>query len=102
MKNNVALIQCNLTLVFEILATCNVSKKRHSCSPKTTIKETSSSGCSMMVLVIMERFLKLKYCEMVLLCGEYGRNARSAASLNRQLISTDLRLSHQTILSVVN
>ena len=64
-----ALTQCNLHLMFKFLTVrklqYQVHKERHTCSPETAMNKTSSWGWSVLMLKIIETFLKAEYCEMV-------------------------------------
>lgn len=53
------------------------------------------------MLIVMIRFSKTEYCEMLYLCSECGRKARSATNFYRQRFSAGAHPSQQPILTDV-
>ncbi|GBN41820.1 hypothetical protein AVEN_130063-1 [Araneus ventricosus] len=75
--------------------------ERHTCSPETTtIKEMFLLGCTLKLRVMAKVGIN-EYCEMLLIYGEYGRKAKSAARLYRERFSEGPHPTRQTILKVV-
>ncbi|GBM46515.1 hypothetical protein AVEN_215025-1 [Araneus ventricosus] len=75
--------------------------EHHTCSPKTTtIKRMFLLGCPLK-LRVMAKFGINDYCEMVLIYGECGRKAKSAAKLYRERFPEGPNPTRQTILKVV-
>ncbi|GBM96080.1 hypothetical protein AVEN_138620-1 [Araneus ventricosus] len=75
--------------------------ERHTCSPETTtMKSMFLLGC-MLKLRVMAKFDINEYCEMLLIYGECGRKAKSAAKLYRERFPEGPHPTRQTILKVV-
>ena len=60
-------------------------------------KRKNYAGVFMLKLVIMSKFSTNEYCEMVLISGEYGRQARAAQRLYRQRFLVGPHPSRQVI-----
>ncbi|GBN97264.1 hypothetical protein AVEN_75113-1 [Araneus ventricosus] len=74
---------------------------RHTCSPETTtIKRMFLLGCTFK-LRVMAKFGINEYCEMLLIYGECGRKAKSAARLYGERFPEGSHPTRQTILKVV-
>ncbi|GBM85500.1 hypothetical protein AVEN_167648-1 [Araneus ventricosus] len=75
--------------------------ERYTCSPETTtIKRMFLLGCTLK-LRVMAKFGINEYCEILLIYGECGRKAKSAASLYRERFTESPHPTRQTILKVV-
>ncbi|GBM34987.1 hypothetical protein AVEN_240352-1 [Araneus ventricosus] len=73
----------------------------HTCSPETTtIKNVFLLSCTLKLRGIA-KFGINEYCEMLLICGECGRKAKSAARLYRQRFPEGPQLTRMTILKVI-
>ncbi|GBN16057.1 hypothetical protein AVEN_197251-1 [Araneus ventricosus] len=75
--------------------------ERHTCSPETTtIKRMFLLGCTFK-LRVMAKFGINEYCEMLLIYGECGSKAKSAARLYRKRFPEEPHPTRQTTLKVV-
>ncbi|GBM29874.1 hypothetical protein AVEN_110379-1 [Araneus ventricosus] len=75
--------------------------ERHTCSPETTtIKRIFLLGCTLK-LRVMAKFGINEYCETLLIYGECGRKAKSAARLYRERFPEGPIPTWQTILKAV-
>ena len=54
-----------------------IDMTRHAFAPDTCIKEDFRGG-HMLKLIVMSKFFTNEYCEMVLIYGECGRQAKAA------------------------
>ncbi|GBM06760.1 hypothetical protein AVEN_63003-1 [Araneus ventricosus] len=73
----------------------------HICSPETTtIKRMFLLGCTLK-LRVMATFGINEYCEILLIYGECGRKAKSAAKIYRERFPEGPHPTRQTILTVV-
>ncbi|GBO12519.1 hypothetical protein AVEN_100004-1 [Araneus ventricosus] len=74
---------------------------RHTCSPETTaIKRIFLLDC-MLKMGFIAKFGINEYCDMLLIYGECGRKAKSAARLYRERFPEGRYPTRQTILKVV-
>ncbi|GBM12673.1 hypothetical protein AVEN_46158-1 [Araneus ventricosus] len=75
--------------------------ERHTCSPETTtIKRMFLLSCALN-LRVMAKFGNNEYCEMILIYGECGRKAKSAARLYHERFPEGPHPTRQTFLKVV-
>ncbi|GBN64630.1 hypothetical protein AVEN_257004-1 [Araneus ventricosus] len=75
--------------------------ERHNCSPETTtIKSMLLLGCTLK-LRVMAKFDINEYCDMLLIYGECGGKAKSAARLYRERFPEGPHATRQTILKVI-
>ncbi|GBN25866.1 hypothetical protein AVEN_163640-1 [Araneus ventricosus] len=75
--------------------------ERHTCAPETiTMKRMFLLGYTLK-LMVMAKFGINEYCEMLLIYGECGRKAKSAARLCRERFPEGPHPTRQTILRVL-
>ncbi|GBN06083.1 hypothetical protein AVEN_240164-1 [Araneus ventricosus] len=75
--------------------------ERYTCSPETTTIKRMFLQAFTLKLRVMTKFGIKEYCEMLLIYGECGRKAKSAARLYRERFPEGPHPTWQTILKVV-